>query len=474
MSPSPRRTAPVRGLRGRVTLSFALAAFAGALTLGIVTYASTRSYLLAQRTEAASRQAYNNAQLVRTIVASDPDAVGDLVTNIRTERGGFAVLHLAADDTFYAQEPLRFTQSNLPRELLDAVLAGATGRQRFVFDGAPYEAVGVTIAAPRAHYFEAFPLDSVRTTLATIATTLSVGVTLITVAAGLLGFTMSRGVLGPLRRVASAAGEIASGGLDTRLEDERDPELARLARSFNDMVDAVRSRIEREVRFASDVSHELRSPVTALIAAVEVLETRREELSERNRQALEILGRQVRRFDRTVSDLLELSRLDAGDVLEPRARRVETLRLGDLVRRIAGARGFADVPIEVGATDDLVGVDRARIERIVVNLLENARDHAGGATVVRIAGDDAWLRLEVEDAGAGVAASERERIFERFARGTAARNSVGSGLGLAIVAQHARALGGDATVESTPGGGARFVVRLAREAMRPDDREGAS
>jgi len=118
-----------------------------------------------------------------------------------------------------------------------------------------------------------------------------------------------------------------------------------------------------------------------------------------------------------------------------------------------------------------VGVDRARIERIVVNLLENARDHAGGATLVRVAGDARWLRLEVEDAGAGVAASERERIFERFARGTAARNSVGSGLGLAIVAQHARALGGDAAVESAPGGGARFVVRLDRAAMAPEDRE---
>jgi signal transduction histidine kinase len=471
MSPIERRVAPIRGLRGRVTSSFALAAFAGAFTLALVTYASTRAYLLDQGTDTAARQAYNNAQLVRTILATDPESVGDLMTNIRTERGGFAVLHLEASDTFYAQEPLRFTQSNLPRELLDTVLSGATARQRFTFEEAPYEVVGVAIAAPRAQYFEAIPLASVRSTLATIATTLSFGVLFITVTAGILGFTMSRGVLGPLRRIASAVGEIASGGLDARLGDERDPDLAGLAASFNDMVDAVRSRIEREVRFASDVSHELRSPVTALVTAVEVLEARRDEFSERNRQALDILGRQVRRFDRTVRDLLELSRLDAGEPVEPRADRVETLRLGELVRRIAGARGFATVPVETTATDDLVGVDRARIERILVNLLENARDHAGGATVVRVADDAHWLRLEVEDAGAGVAASERERIFDRFARGTASRNSVGSGLGLAIVSQHARALGGDARVETAPGGGARFVVRLARTAMAPADRE---
>jgi signal transduction histidine kinase len=267
-------------------------------------------------------------------------------------------------------------------------------------------------------------------------------------------------VLRPLRRVASVATDIASGGLDVRLEDERDPELARLAESFNNMVDAVQSRIQRETRFASDVSHELRSPVTALAAAVEVMQSRRDDLSERNQQAFDIISSQVRRFDRTVLDLLELSRLDAGAGQSQN----ETVNLADLVKRVSQRHGFSEVEFTttLNANDQTV-LDKRRIERIVLNLLENARDHAGGATALMVTGDQTSLRIVVEDSGAGVAQSERERIFERFARGTASRNSTGSGLGLAIVQEHASALGGKAWVETNSNGGARFIVSLERK-----------
>ena len=124
------------------------------------------------------------------------------------------------------------------------------------------------------NYFEAFPLTQVTNTLATIRTTLIFSVVLITVLGGILGLTMSRSVLRPLRRVSNAANGIATGGLDTRLESEGDPDLDQLVRSFNDMANSVQSRIQREERFASDVSHELRSPITALTTAVEVLERR--------------------------------------------------------------------------------------------------------------------------------------------------------------------------------------------------------
>jgi signal transduction histidine kinase len=112
--------------------------------------------------------------------------------------------------------------------------------------------------------------------------------------------------------------------------------------------------------------------------------------------------------------------------------------------------------------DDAVLVDRRRIERILLNLLENARDHGGGATEVSLDGQVDYFVLSVEDAGQGIAISERNRIFERFARGTAARLSTGSGLGLAIVQEHARALGGTAHVEDSPTGGAKFVVTIKR------------
>ncbi|MEO5974997.1 MAG: HAMP domain-containing sensor histidine kinase [Ilumatobacteraceae bacterium] len=474
----PRRTTAhmVLGLRGRMVAFFSLAAFAAALALSVVTYASTRSYLLSQRSDVAKRQAFNNAQLVRTVIDNDPNEIGNLVTNIRSERGGYAVVHLDGTDTenefFYAQEPLRFTQSNLPEELVSQTLAGGNGRQRFSFQGDPYEAVGVAIPAVRAQYFEAFPLTDVERTLRTIQTTLLLGVALVTIGAGVLGFSTSRNVLRPLKRVANAANTIATGRLDTRLEPENDPDLNQLATSFNEMVDAVQTRIEREQRFASDVSHELRSPVTALAAAVEVLEARRMDFSDRNRQALDIVSTQVRRFDRTVLDLLELSRLDAG----ASESHLEYVIMPDLITRIMTRHNYADVPFlnslpaEISSHEVLT--DRRRVERVLVNLLDNARNHGNGATSVGLDSVidlfDDLLLLSVEDAGQGIATSEQERIFERFARGTASRNSTGSGLGLAIVFEHARILGGRAWVETAMSGGARFVVSMKRTARLPD------
>ena len=293
-----------------------------------------------------------------------------------------------------------------------------------------------------------------------------IGVILITVAAAFLGLSTSRNVLRPLLRVTGAADDIATGGLDTRLEIEKDPDLERLVTSFNEMADAVQQRIEREQRFASDVSHELRSPVTALGAAVDVLVSKRDEFSDRDKEAIDILASQVKRFDRTVVDLLELSRLDAG----ASENNLDNVHLVDLIKRIMTRHGYDKVeftqslPLMKDSTeiDDAVLVDRRRIERILLNLLENARDHGGGATRVSLDGQVDYFVLSVDDAGQGIALSERSRIFERFARGTAARLSTGSGLGLAIVQEHARALGGTAHVEDSPTGGAKFVVTIKR------------
>lgn len=462
----------VTGLRGRMVLFFSLAAFAASLLLSVVTYASTRAYLLEQRSEVAKRQAFNNAQLVRTVVATDRDNIADMITNIRSERGGYAVFHLDATETqtsaFFAQEPLRFTQTDLPTELLQQTIAGATGRQRFTYDNRPYEGVGVAIPSLGVQYFEAFPLTDVQTTLRTIQTTLIIGVLIITFAAGFLGFSASRNVLRPLSRVVSAANNIATGGLDTRLVNESDTDLDQLVSSFNNMADAVQLRIEREQRFASDVSHELRSPVTALSAAVDVLVSRRTEFSGRNQQAIDIAASQVKRFDRTVLDLLELSRLDAG----ASESSLEFLRLSDLIERIMSRHGFATIRFDsfVRATDsDGVGedetlIDRRRVERILLNLLENARDHGDGADCVTLERIDQHFLITVDDSGNGVATTERDRIFDRFARSTPSRNSTGSGLGLAIVREHARALGGDAVVETSPTGGARFCITVLRMA----------
>jgi signal transduction histidine kinase len=323
-------------------------------------------------------------------------------------------------------------------------------------------AVGINIPAVHAQYYEAIPLSDTDRALQAIGTALAIGAAVTTFFAGALGWSTSRRLLRPISRVATTAGEIASGGLDARMAPETDPDLARLAKSFNDMADAVQTRFEREARFASDVSHELRSPITALSAAVEVLDARRADLPERSQQALDVVVGQVRRFDQMVMDLLELSRIDAGSTELLR----EEVDVGELVSRIAQRYGFDNTPIEIAdKVPKTIRVDKLRFERILANLLENAREHAGGPSRVKVEPHGRHgIALSVDDAGPGVARGERARIFERFARGSAARHRVGTGLGLALVAEHAHAHGGEAWVEDRPGGGARFKVSFGEVA----------
>lgn len=455
LGPVPRRR--TLRLRTRVTLFFAfIALLAGVVLIG-VTYGLARNNLVSDDEAAARQQAFVNADLVRERLTADPDGIG-VFEDLRTDPNGFAVLNSTDPTAPRAITDSRHPITDFPTRLVDSVHLGQSATQNANIDGADYVTVGVHIAEHDTGYFEAFPLAETQSTLRAILTALLAGAAGTLVLAGLFGLATSRRLLQPLSQVADAAEEIASGGLDARLEPESDPDLDRLAGSFNEMADAVQTRIEREARFASDVSHELRSPITALAAAVEVLDARRDDIPERTQQALDVVVSQVRRFDAMVIDLLELARLDAGAT----DLNVEDLRLVDLTRRVAGRFGEADIPIVVArGTSDTVALDKVRFERIVGNLLDNARNHGGGAIRIEIApAPDRRFRLAVEDGGPGVAQGERDRIFERFARGSAARHRIGTGLGLALVAEHSAAMGGAAWVEDRVGGGARFVVEL--------------
>lgn len=443
-------------LRTRVTLFFSLTALVASLGLAVVTYAVSRSFLIDQRQQTAQTQAFANAKTVRDQLLIDQKFD---VLDLRTESGGFPVLVLDGE-----QFPLNasYPLEAFPLELRTAVSQGETAQQRFEYLGDPYVAVGVNMPAVNAQYLEAFPMESTQRTLRAISTALLIGSLVTMILAGVLGWWASRRLLRPISRVSAAAGEIAAGGLDTRMPPEDDPDLDRLARSFNGMADAVQTRLEREARFASDVSHELRSPITALTAAVEVLDGRRDDLPDRTQQALDVVVSQVRRFDHMVMDLLELSRIDAGSTELHR----EEVDIRELIPRIAQRYGFGEVPIDIDADiASVVRLDKLRFERILANLLENAREHGGGPVRVSLQPvEPNAVELSVDDAGPGVARSERSRIFERFARGSAARHRVGTGLGLALVAEHAHAHGGEAWVEDRPGGGARFKATLTEVA----------
>jgi len=468
-APGQRDQTPARlGLRARTLVSFGLIALLTSLLAGIATYSFSRSSLIDQRFETTRSQAIGNAQLMRTLLQSRRNMAGDLITTVRTDSRGYALVRVEPQNFFYATDPLSFTQSDLPASLIEAVAAGRPATQRFDHDGELYQGYGIPMPSVGADYYEVFPLRETQRTLSFILSALLAGLIVATATAIALGWFTSRRLLRPVRRVADTAADIAGGRLDARLEPENDPDLNRLAVTFNDMADAVQERIEREVRFASDVSHELRSPITALSAAVDVLAARRAELSERNQQALDVLATQVKRFDRMVIDLLELSRLDSGTTVP----RYENVDIVDFIRRIAQRSGFGAVPIVAsGIIHDSVGTDRLRFERIVVNLLVNAREHAGGPVAIVVEGHVDSITVTVVDEGPGLPETERQRIFNRFARGSSAARGTGTGLGLSIALEHAVALGGTIRIEDNQPRGLRFSFDfpIHTEALDGDD-----
>lgn len=218
--------------------------------------------------------------------------------------------------------------------------------------------------------------------------------------------------------------------------------------------------------FLSAASHELKTPLTALSLVVQALLRRRGPLPDPAPQ-LESVGRQVARLSRLVDELLDVSRISAGRLRLDLA----DLELGevvaDVVARVEAERLGGGAPITVSVDAAVRGRwDRLRLEQIVGNLLTNALKYGEGTPVtVTVARDGDEAVLRVSDQGIGIPAAEQGRIFERFERGTAARNYGGIGLGLWIVREIVTALGGSIGLESVPGAGATFTVRLPAEPL---------
>jgi signal transduction histidine kinase len=265
----------------------------------------------------------------------------------------------------------------------------------------------------------------------------------------------------PLAPIADAAEQIANGQLDTRISDIEDPDLTRLTDAFNTMAGALEARIEREARFAADVSHELRSPLTAVAAALEIIDRRRDQLPAETIEAFSILANKVETFERMVLDLLEISRMDAGTA----SVADDLIDLRHFVPRVVARHGAeeATVTFDPGAPTHVTG-DRRRLAQALGNIIDNAQRYAGGTTAVVVSGPrPGVVRFTLDDRGPGVAADERNAVFGRFARGTAGReagSSSGTGLGLSLVAEHLRLHHGQVWVEDNPGGGARFIIEI--------------
>ncbi len=445
-----------RGLRARIALGFAVGSLLVSAVLAITTFSLARSYLLDQRESALTRQAFADANVLRSRLATEGVEIGDALGEL-VPSGGSEIL-VRSGDSWYSSS-LDVGARDVPPALRDVVGSGSAATVRTAARGEPELVVGVAVAGTGLEFYEVTPLVGLQAALRTLATVLGVGATVATVAGAAFGRWASRRAVQPLEQVAEAATSVAGGDLQTRLPATEDPDLVAIVAAFNSMVDALTARIDRDARFVGDVSHELRSPLTSLVTSVELLGARREELSPRSRQALTFIEHELDRFRRTLDDLLELARADSGPVTDSGP----PVSVAELVRETI-IRSGRDPSLLHAGSDDLtvVRADKGRLERVVLNLLDNADRHAGGVRGVTVERHGGSVVLCVDDGGPGVPLADRERIFERFARGPrAARGSLpGAGLGLAIASQTADQLGGAAWCTASPLGGARFSVSL--------------
>ncbi len=446
-------------------MAFGLGALLVSLVQAVATDAFASNYLVNQRETTTMRQAEFNARSVQDVLLTRRPAIPDLLERLDDASGADSsplVFHNGRwyDDLYPAGA------EQLPQELLDNVFAGSAVRQRVETPTGPVLVIALPL--PRTDgsaYVEVFSLAELDSTLRPLGVTL-LGTGTVTMLMGLaLGFWASRRALLPLAAVNTAAAAIAGGDLRARLRAGRDPDRRGLAESFNTTARALQARVERDGRFAANVSHELRSPLTTMVNAIEVMRSRREQLDPSSRQALDLLAEDVQRFARMVEDLLEISRVDTGHARLD----LELVRVADLVARAANrSAGRQVTEVAPGGGLLMSRLDKRRLERVIVNLVENAEGHGGGIRRVLVEPSEAHdapdrVRICVEDNGPGVPPDRREQVFERFARAPrlpGVSDTGGVGLGLSLVVEHVRLHGGQVWIEDAPGGGARFVVEL--------------
>jgi two-component system, OmpR family, sensor histidine kinase MtrB len=464
------------------------------IIVSLVLFSQIKDQLLSVKEKAAVAQAQAGVSYASTQVAgiAAGDAASVRTTLDRTVRelkrragaaGDFEVVmvHRTGDRerTGYSQN---FIADALPPDLRADVDAGG---QAFKYWPTPDDRrelqptllVGAAVPSDTAgtqqiELYYAFPLDQEEESLSLIRSTVIISGIALTLFVVGIGVLVTRLVVDPVRRAAGTAQLLAEGQLEQRMTVRGEDDLARLATSFNAMADSLQRQITQlealsqlQQRFTSDVSHELRTPLTTVQMAADVLHESRADFSPHVARSAELLRAELDRFEGLLTDLLEISRYDAGAaVLDS-----EPTDLGALVARVvAGMYGLAerhDSELVVNRPDEdvIAEVDARRVERILRNLVGNAIEHGAGHPVeITLAANRTAAAVTVRDLGVGLSSADAQHVFDRFWRADPSRVRTvgGSGLGLSISLEDARLHGGWLQVWGQPGAGAQFRLTL--------------
>lgn len=367
-------------------------------------------------------------------------------------------------------DPGRQASTNIALPATDAGVLGPT---------VPAVAVGAMVslgpsAGGRYELYLVYRLDREVQILGLVRQTFLIGGALLVLLVGAVAFVVTRQVVAPVRQAARTAEQLASGRLDRRMKVRGEDDLARLGRAFNEMAESLERQIHRleelsrvQRQFVSDVSHELRTPLTTIRMAGEVMYESRATFEPALARSAELLQAQLDRFELLLSDLLEVSRFDAGAAVleaEPIDVREVVTRVVEGLRPLAERRDCAlctHLPLDACMAE----IDPRRVERIVRNLVGNAIEHSETRQVEIIAVEDSLaVAVSVRDHGVGLREDELGLVFNRFWRAdpARARSTGGTGLGLAIALEDAHLHGGWLDVWGRPGEGACFRLTLPR------------
>jgi two-component system OmpR family sensor kinase len=446
----------------------------GLIGVGVVTYGVVQSYLV-QRVD---QQLSDRADVALHSRFQFPD--GGPPPEYLSNGGPRFLRSTLIFGVLDASGKVLGTTNNVSLKGLPSALPGSVknpspnGQRSFdiTIGSASFRALAVPYQTTSASFtlIFALPLHDVNSTLGEILLAEIVLGAIAVLAVGIAVWWLVRRGLRPLERMAQTATAIAGGDLSRRVEEaDGTSEIGQLGMAFNGMLTQIEGEVaerraseERLRRFAADASHELRTPLTSIRGYAELFRRGAADRPEDLALTMRRIESEATRMTSLVDDLLLLARLDRKRPLERNL--VDVGRIAQDV--VAGERiVHPDREYRLDADDVRVLGDEARLRQVLLNLVANAASHTPAGTPIEVAARNEGVEavIEVSDHGEGLTPEDAERVFERFFRVDAARgrgDGGGSGLGLAIVAAIVDAHGGSVGVESMPGRGARFRVRL--------------